>query len=355
MTRNFELIWASLPSPAFVISADGMIVEANVAAEVFTESSLRHMQKRPLDAFTGAGSALIDVVRQAQLGMNSVILHDVEIGWGKQSRGVANVQATRLLNDADEVLLVLHPRGIADKMDRSLSHRNAARSVTGMAAMLAHEIRNPLAGISGAAQLLAMNLPPEDKEMTELILDETKRIGELVNRVEMFGDLRPLSPSGVNIHDILSRGKRAAQAGFASHMQFKEIYDPSIPLVSGDPDQLMQVVQNLLKNAAEASPNGGTITLKTAFSPGVKLSMPGKRSESLPIVMTIADNGPGIPDSLKNDIFDPFVSSKANGSGLGLSLVSKIIVDHGGIVECKSSENGASFQIMLPVWHESEE
>lgn len=351
---NFEHIWAALPFPAFVIGPDEKIREANTAAEIFTDVSVRQMQLKPLEAFTGASSALLDVVKQALQGMNSVVLHDVEIGWGDSPRGVANVQSTRLQNDADEVLLVLHPRGIANKMDRSLSHRSAARSVTGMAAMLAHEIRNPLAGISGAAQLLAMNLPVEDQELTALILDETKRIGNLVNRVEMFGDARPIEPSGVNIHDILNRSKRAALAGFASHMNFKELYDPSIPLVSGDADLLMQVFQNLMKNAAEATPKSGAITLRTAFRPGVKLSMPGKRSKSLPIVVSVSDNGQGIPANLLADIFDPFVSSKANGSGLGLALVSKIIADHGGVVECHSSDNGAVFQILLPVWQGNE-
>lgn len=351
---NFEQIWAAMPFPAFIIGPDGTIREANTAAEVFTHNSLRQMRQKPLKSFTGQTSALLDVVQQAQQGMNSVVLHDVEIGWGDRARGIANVQTTRLQNDTNDVLLVLHLRGIANKMGRSLSHRNAARSVTGMAAMLAHEIRNPLAGISGAAQLLAMNLSAEGQELTALILDETRRIGDLVNRVEMFGDARPIVQSGVNIHDILNRSKRAALAGFASHMQFKEIYDPSIPLVSGDPDMLMQVFQNLMKNAAEATPKTGMITLRTAFRPGVKLSMPGKRSKSLPIVIDVSDNGKGIPDNLLADIFDPFVSSKANGSGLGLALVSKIITDHGGVVECHSSNTGATFQILLPVWQGSE-
>ncbi len=351
---NFEHIWAALPFPAFVIGPDCRIREANTAAEIFTHSSIRQMRLKPLEAFTGATSALLDVVKQALQGMNSVALHDVEIGWGDSQRGVANVQTTRLQNDAGEVLLVLHPRGIANKMDRSLSHRSAARSVTGMAAMLAHEIRNPLAGISGAAQLLVMNLPVEDQELTALILDETRRIGDLVDRVEMFGDAHPIVQSGVNIHDVLNRSKRAAIAGFASHIKFKELYDPSIPLVSGDPDLLMQVFQNLMKNAAEATAKAGAITLRTAFRPGVKLSMPGKRRKSLPIVISVSDNGKGIPANLLADIFDPFVSSKANGSGLGLALVSKIIADHGGVVECHSADTGAVFQILLPVWQGSE-
>ncbi len=114
----------------------------------------------------------------------------------------------------------------------------------------------------------------------------------------------------------------------------------------------MQVLLNLLKNAAEAMPAGGVITLKTAFRPGVKLSLPGKRSQSLPIEISVRDNGPGIAPAILDDVFEPFVSTKASGTGLGLSLVSKIIADHGGVVDCKSDKNGTDFRLLLPVWKE---
>lgn len=350
MSRNFEPIWLALPFPAFVIDPETLISEVNDAAEAFCMASRRQMTGKPLGQFAGEGSAVLDVVQQAQGGMRSVVLHDVKVGWGGQPRGEANVQATRIGNN--EVLLMLHPRSIADKMDRSLSHRNAARSVAGMAAMLAHEIRNPLAGISGAAQLLATTLGAEDRELTAVIEDETKRIGNLVNRVEAFGGMGPGVVEPVNIHDIIDRAKRAAAAGFASHIRFVETFDPSIPPTAGSGDQLMQVLLNLLKNSAEAMPKGGVITLKTAFRPGVKLSLPGKRSQSLPIEISVKDNGPGIAASILDDVFEPFVSTKASGTGLGLSLVSKIMADHGGVVDCKSDASGTEFRLLLPVWKE---
>jgi two-component system nitrogen regulation sensor histidine kinase GlnL len=217
--------------------------------------------------------------------------------------------------------------------------------------MLAHEIRNPLAGISGAAQLLEMGLGDSDRELTGLIQAEAARIGKLVDRVEQFGDLRPAQRKPINIHDVLDRARRAAQAGFAAHVRLSEDYDPSLPPTAGDPDQLLQVFQNLLKNAAEAVPRvGGTIAISTCFSPGVKLVRPGQKSEALPLLVTITDNGPGIPENLIRDIFDPFVSSKVNGSGLGLSLVSKITADHGGVVECDSRPGRTRFRVRLPVW-----
>ena len=171
--------------------------------------------------------------------------------------------------------------------------------------------------------------------------------------MEQFGDLRPALRRPINIHDVLDRARRSAQAGFAAHARFSEEFDPSLPPASGDPDQLLQVFQNLLKNAAEAIPRvGGTIAIGTAYRPGVKLSRPGGKSESLPLLVTITDNGPGIPENLVRDIFDPFVSSKENGTGLGLSLVSKIISDHGGVVECDSRPGRTRFLVRLPVWIE---
>jgi len=245
--------------------------------------------------------------------------------------------------------------GLASQMDRSLAHRSAARSVTGMAAMLAHEIRNPLAGISGAAQLLSMSLGDDEQELTGLIREETTRIGKLVERVEAFGDLRPTQRNEVNIHDVLDRAKRAAQAGYARHIRFSESYDPSLPPTLGDADQLLQVFQNLLKNAAEACPQvGGTIKLRTGYQPGVKLSVPGRKAEGLPLLISVIDNGGGIPDTLIRDIFDPFVSSKANGSGLGLSLVSKILSDHGGVVEVDSQPGRTEFRIRLTLATEAQ-
>jgi two-component system nitrogen regulation sensor histidine kinase GlnL len=196
-----------------------------------------------------------------------------------------------------------------------------------------------------------MGLGDADRELTDLIRSEAARIGKLVDRVEQFGDLRVAQRRPINIHDVLDRSRRAAKAGFAAHARFHEEYDPSLPPTAGDADQLLQVFQNILKNAAEAIPRvGGTISIATAFRPGVKLTRPGGVSESLPLVVTVADNGPGIPETLLRDIFDPFVSSKANGSGLGLSLVSKVIADHGGVVECDSRPGRTRFRVRLPVW-----
>ncbi len=348
---SFETVWSAMPYPALVIAADDTILAANPAAESFGATSIRQMEGKALGKYLGMESAVLDVVRQARKSGVSVAQYDVIVGWSDQPPQSQNIHAALLQDGDGEVLLLMHPQGMADKMDRSLGNRSAARSVTGMAAMLAHEIRNPLAGISGAAQLLEMGLGDADRELTGLIQTEAARIGKLVDRVEAFGDLRPAQRRPLNIHDVLDRAQRAAKVGFAAHARFSEDFDPSLPPTAGDADQLLQVFQNLLKNAAEAVPRvGGSITLATAYRPGVKMMRPGGGSESLPLLVTITDNGPGIPETLVRDIFDPFVSSKVNGTGLGLSLVSKVVSDHGGVVECDSRPGRTRFRVRLPVW-----
>lgn len=350
MALDYEAIWSSLPIPAVVVDEDLNIVAMNQSAENLVSASTRQVEGHPLASFLGPTSRILDLVRQATSQTSSVIQYDVEMGWQDRRVRLGTLQATQIGADG-HVLLLLNPRGLAEKMDRSFGYRSAARSVTGMAAMLAHEIRNPLAGISGAAQLLAMNLDDADVELTTLIQDETRRVGDLVTRVEAFGDQGPLVSSPVNIHDVLDRSVRAAKAGFAAHVRFAEEYDPSLPPTIGDADQLTQVVQNLLKNATEAvGEKSGVITIRTAFRPGVRLKIPGANAGGLPLEVAISDNGRGIAPELIDSIFDPFVTTKAAGSGLGLALVSRIISAHGGVVECESLTVGTMFRILLPVW-----
>jgi two-component system nitrogen regulation sensor histidine kinase GlnL len=244
---------------------------------------------------------------------------------------------------------------MADKIDRQMTHRGAARSVTGLAAMLAHEIKNPLSGIRGAAQLLESVVSDEDRSLTRLITDETDRIVSLVDRMEVFSDERPIDRTPVNIHVVLDHVKAIARNGFAHGIRIVEDYDPSLPPVYGNRDQLVQVFLNLVKNAAEAIAGdpSGEITLSTAFRPGIRLSVPGTQDRvSLPLRFVVHDNGGGVPDDIKPILFDPFITTKPNGSGLGLALVAKIVGEHGGVIECESSPRGTSFRILMPAWKE---
>lgn len=247
------------------------------------------------------------------------------------------------------MILLITPRELAGRMTQNDTVKSAAKSAIGMAEMLAHEIKNPLAGITGAAQLLSMNLAPEDIELTNLIVEESRRIVKLLDQVEQFGNLSVTQMQPVNIHDVLDRARRSALLGFGAHMKIVEEYDPSLPMASGDPDQLLQVVLNLLKNASEAADErGGTIRLHSYYEHSFRLRRADGTGQLLPLQIEIIDDGPGLPEGIKDEIFDPFVSGKANGTGLGLALVSKIISDHGGWITVSSVPGHTVFRMSLP-------
>src|SRR3978361_2223460 len=274
-----EAILNALPNPVMMIAPDGKILDANIAAESFIETSIQHLQRQMLRELVPFGSpllALIDQVRQSGSAVNEykVDLGTPRIGGDRQ----VDLHVAPLSERPGHIVVMLQERTIADKMDRQLTHRSAARSVIALAAMLAHEIKNPLSGIRGAAQLLEQAASSEDRMLTRLICDEADRIVTLVDRMEVFGAHRPVAPGPVNIHSVLDHVKRLAQSGFARNIRFVEEYDPSLPPVLANQDQLIQVFLNLVKNAAEAVADLGSdaeIQLTTAFRPGVRLSVPG--------------------------------------------------------------------------------
>ena len=348
--RDFELIWNSLPNPALVVDGADNIVAVNGAGENFLAASERQLRGQRLPAMSGEGSRLVDLVAQARRQRVNMAEYGVELSWPGLPTRLVDLHAAPMGEGEPGAVVLIHPRAIVETMDRSLTHRSAARSVAGMAQMLAHEIKNPLAGISGAAQLLQMGASEEERELCGLIRDEVERIGALVARVEQFGEIAPGRFQPVNIHDVLDRACRSAKAGFAGHARFIQDYDPSLPPTMGDADQLIQVVLNLLKNAAETVPQvGGIITVRTAYHAGMKVATPAGRRESLPLQITVADNGGGVPEDILPHIFDPFVTTKGNGGGLGLALVSKIVSDHGGVISCESQPGATRFRLLLPM------
>lgn len=350
---DYEQIWQAMPNPGMTLDHLDRFGDLNGAAEHFLARSRRSIVGRKLVRFAGEDSRLADLVRRVRAGGQALSEYNVEFSWPDAPPRMVDIFATPL--EDDSILLLIHPRANAEAMGRQMTSRDAARSVVGMASMLAHEIKNPLAGISGAAQLLEMNAAPEDAELTTLIQEEADRIEGLVKRVEEFGDLGLVRRHPVNIHDVLDRAAKSAKAGFAAHVRFVEEYDPSLPPTMSDADQLIQVMMNLLKNAAEATPAvGGVILLKTAYRAGLKVRTSRGQAESLPLQITISDNGTGVPEDLKAHIFEPFVTSKATGSGLGLALVSKIIADHGGVISCDSAPGYTTFRMLLPVASASE-
>ncbi len=353
MVSAADAVLNALPHPVIVVAPDGRVVDANAAAEAFFEVSVPLLRRQSLGDLVPFGSPLLTLVEQVRTRGAAVNEYKVDLGTPRNPGDrLVDMHVAPLLEQPDYVVIMLQERTIADKMDRQLTHRGAARSVIALAAMLAHEIKNPLSGIRGAAQLLEQSVVDDDRTLTRLICDEADRIVKLVDRMEVFGDERPVEREPINIHVVLEHVKRLAQSGFARNMKFVEDYDPSLPPVLANRDQLVQVFLNLIKNAAEAigeNTAGGEIALTTAFRPGVRLSLPGAKARvSLPLEFCVRDNGPGVPDELMPHLFDPFVTTKPSGSGLGLALVSKIVGDHGGIIECESQPRRTVFRILMP-------
>jgi len=349
-----EHLLEALPHPVLLLGEGNVIQYANAAAEDFFQASATLLQRQTLNDIVAFGSpllALIDHVRRSGANVNE---YGVDLSSIKNGRHtLVDVYGTPVSEADGKIMVMLQQRTMAQMIERQLTHRGASRSVSGLAAVLAHEIKNPLSGIRGAAQLLESSLSDEDRSLTQLICVESDRICSLLDRMEVFGDERPLSKEPVNIHDVLDHVKKIAQAGFSSHIKLVENYDPSLPAIPGSRDKLVQAFLNLVKNAAEAigeERSDGQISMSTAFRPGVRLSVPGSSARvSLPLQIEIEDNGPGVPSDLKPHLFEPFVTTKSSGSGLGLALVAKFIGDHGGIIECDSTSRGTIFRALMPM------
>ncbi|MEM8744186.1 MAG: ATP-binding protein [Pseudomonadota bacterium] len=343
-----------LPHPVLLIGDDDTIEYANAAAEDFFQASIAVLQRQSLEHIATFGSPLIALVEHVRRHGSKVNEYGVDLGSPKNGgRRLVDVHCGPVAEAQGKIMVVLQQRSMAQMIERQLTHRGAARSVSGLAAVLAHEIKNPLSGIRGAAQLLESAINDEDRSLTQLICSESDRICDLVDRMEVFGDERPLTKEAVNIHDVLDHVKKIAEAGFANHIQIVEEYDPSLPAVPGSRDKLIQAFLNLIKNASEAigeERSDGKIVLSTSFRPGVRLSLPGSATRiSLPLEVAIKDNGPGVPAELRPHLFEPFVTTKSSGNGLGLALVAKYIGDHGGIIECDSSNQGTAFRALMPM------
>jgi two-component system nitrogen regulation sensor histidine kinase GlnL len=353
-------LFAAMPVACVLLDAADRFRAANPAAEQFFSLSYPQLRHMILAELIPADSPIFLMLRHVR--DQGVTIHERELALESprlSRRGVA-VQAAPFGDEAGAVVLTFSDWSAAMALDRQLSFRNAARSVAGMAAILAHEVKNPLSGIRGAAQLLEHTVGENDRELAVLIREEADRIRDLVDRMEAFGE-RPLERGAVNIHRVLEHVRRLAQSGFAAHLRVVERYDPSLPPVWGNRDQLVQVFLNLVKNAAEAMTavgSSGEITLITSYQHSIRLAAPsssgpgGRGGVHLPLMVTVRDQGPGIPPDVEKTLFDPFVTTKPTGSGLGLALVAKIIGDHGGLIEVDTRQDRTEFRICLPMFPE---
>lgn len=343
-------ILAAMAPAVVVLDSAHRFRFANQAAEALFALSAATLTGMRLEELVPPDHPLFAMLDLARAETGIIADHDMSFESPRLTRRNISVTVAPIPDHPDCVVVTLSDGSTVQKLDRQMVFRNAARSVSGMAAILAHEVKNPLSGIRGAAQLLESVVPDQDRELTQLIQDEADRIRALVDRMEIFSD-RPVERGPVNIHQVLGHVRRLAETGFARHARIIETYDPSLPPVWGNRDQLVQVFLNLVKNAAEAIPErGGVIELVTAYQHGVRLALPGgARRVHLPLVVSVRDNGCGIPDAIRSSLFDPFVTGKRSGTGLGLALVAKLVGDHGGLVECDSRPGRTVFRVHLPI------
>jgi two-component system nitrogen regulation sensor histidine kinase GlnL len=345
-------VLSALPMPAVVLDANDQFRFANQAAEQFFQQSIATLMGMSLGEFLAEDSRVFALLRQVRIQDSPVSDHDLLLQSPRLNRSGVSAHGAPLPEMAGAVVLTLADGSTAAMLDRQLNFLGAARGATAMAAMLGHEIKNPLSGIRGAAQLLEQNASEADIELTQLIQDETDRIRNLIDRMEMFSD-RPIDRAAVNIHRVLDHVRRVSQSGFASHLRIVEEYDPSLPPVWGNRDQLVQILLNLVKNAAEAlSESGqerGEIHLITAYHHGVRIAVPGTSERvHLPLQIIVRDNGPGIAEELRSNLFEPFITTKRGGQGLGLALVAKLVSNHGALIECDSRPGRTSFRLSMP-------
>lgn len=353
--------WMQLPLPALILDPKGRVAAMNDAAEIWLNISRNSTLGKVLE--DGAMAARL-LIRPSLRPLFDRVIADgeplyqtgvhFELGdrvGGHQARA-ASVHVGVEDNQAGGISILIVPEGDTGPAHQSRVVRTAARSAIGMAEMLAHEIKNPLAGIRGAAQLMAMNASPEDREMAEMIVSESRRIVSLLDQVERFGDSSPPNLQPLNVHDVLEQVRCSAQVGFARNVNVVTEYDPSLPLALADADQLTQVCLNLVRNAAEAlgDGQGGSIRLRSSYDRSVRLPAGGNWPDGrhLPLQIEVEDNGPGLPDAIADQIFEPFVSGRENGTGLGLALVSKIVTDHGAALRVVSRPGRTLFRISLP-------
>jgi two-component system, NtrC family, nitrogen regulation sensor histidine kinase GlnL len=341
----------AVPLPAMAVDNAGNVLLANGAAQDHFLRSVKSIESHGLKGLLSEDSPVHDLIRRAWMTSAPVSGRDIVLRGPSFGEMVCDVTAAPS-EEGRFVALILRPRGKGRDLSERLHDSAGARSMAAMGRTLAHEIKNPLAGIRGAAQLLLRDADSDELQLVNLIVEETDRVRRLIDRMESFGNDAPINFAPINVHASLERVATLAENGFARGLSVKRRFDPSIPDALGDEDQLIQVFLNLAKNAAEAADghhDGAEIILSTSYRNGVRIRTPSGETRDLPLEIAFFDNGRGVPDDLRDCLFEPFVTTKPSSGGLGLPLVQKIVAAHGGVVDFESEPGRTVFRVRLPL------
>jgi two-component system, NtrC family, nitrogen regulation sensor histidine kinase GlnL len=340
-------IMAASPTAILVVDPADIITSVNSAAEFLLNVSAAQLIGAPLSAAVNLPS------RYNREEEGAFAAYDTVLTTPRGRRLHADVHISPFADRPYWRLVSLNGTAAAHRVGDRVERGSGTRAAVRIAAMLAHEIKNPLSGIRGAAQLLDGGGDETSRRMTKLIRDEVDRVAALIDRMEGFTDDRPLERAAENIHAIIDHARTVAAQGFARNIHISDAYDPSLPHVLVHRDSMVQIVLNLIKNAVEATDGTGerTILITTAYRQGVSIAdRDGSQRHALPIELCVIDSGPGVPADVLDNLFDPFVSSKASGRGLGLALVDKLVRDMGGLIQYAREGNPEQtvFRLLLP-------
>jgi two-component system nitrogen regulation sensor histidine kinase GlnL len=342
-----EAVLSSLSHPVIALDEQDRIIYVNPAGEEFFRSSQGILRGMPLSGFIDGDHAIFEMIKRSRNSHASVSDQGIDIDSPRLGQRLVNIQVSvspSVGADADspQVVVAMQEHTLVERLRGHDQFRGAARSMSSLSGLLAHEIKNPLGGIRGAAELLQHNGTEDSHELTDLIIVETDRIAALLTRMESLAGGRAIAPKPVNIHEVINHCIRLAQNSFGRDRQIISRFDPSLPTADGDRDLLIQAFINLIKNACEATENNGIIEIITSYNLEARLAIP-------PLTIEILDNGVGIAQDLQEHIFDPFVTDKLDGRGFGLVMVASTIADHGGTIDVNSIPGATSFKIGLPM------
>lgn len=321
-----------------LVDASGTILFANGAAEPLLARSRRRLVGETLETIGAWGAIAAEMAERARTSRREVLAHDIVV----ESEGREQRAAIDAVPDGDDICIAIRPAppGIVNPRGEG-----AANAAVGFGRMLSHELKNPLAGARGAAQLIAQSGEGESAELARLIVTELDRARRIAEHWSRIGDIVAQPPEAVNLHALAREAIASARAAAARGVAFTESFDPSLPEAWGDRDLLLQAVLNLLTNAAEAlaRQEDGEVRLVTRY----RRLAPGAAAPEARLEIEVADNGPGIPEALGESVFNPFVTGKPAGEGLGLAFVSRVADLHGGGVEFDSRPGRTAFRLFL--------